>query len=54
MRAAMRLLVDKKGLLMGRHVIRTLITPQPVRRAGALTSLYNDLRRLAGSRGPAF
>jgi hypothetical protein len=54
MRAAIRLLVDKKGLLMGRHVIRTLITPQPVRRAGVLTSLYNDLRRLAGSRGPAF
>jgi DNA-binding GntR family transcriptional regulator len=38
----MRLLVDKKGLLMGWHGIRILVAPQPVRRTDALPSLYDD------------
>jgi hypothetical protein len=51
----MRLLVDKKGLLIERHgVRRILVASQPVRRAVVLPSLYDvALRRLAGSRGPA-
>jgi GntR family transcriptional regulator len=43
MRAAIRLLVDK-GLLMRRRGIGTTVMPRPVRRAVALTSLYDDLR----------
>ena len=43
MRAAIRQLVDK-GLLMRRRGIGTIVTPKPVRRAVALTSLYDDLR----------
>jgi hypothetical protein len=45
MRAAMRLLVDRKGLLMERHGIRRiLVAPQPVRRAVALPSLYGGTK----------
>jgi DNA-binding GntR family transcriptional regulator len=43
MRAAMRPLVDK-GLLIRRRGIGTLVAPKPVRRAVALTSLYDDLK----------
>lgn len=43
MRAAIKLLVDK-GLLVRRRGIGTLVAPRPVRRAVALTSLYDDLR----------
>lgn len=43
MRAALRLLVDK-GLLMRRRGIGTLVASKPVRRAVALTSLYDDLK----------
>jgi GntR family transcriptional regulator len=42
MRAAIRQLVDK-GLLVRRRGIGTTVAPQPVRRAVALTSLYDDL-----------
>jgi DNA-binding GntR family transcriptional regulator len=44
MRAAIRQLVDK-GLLMRRRGIGTTVAPRPVRRAVALTSLYDDLKR---------
>ena len=43
MRAALRQLVDK-GLLIRRRGIGTIVAPQPVRRAVALTSLYDDLK----------
>ncbi|MGI9050918.1 MAG: GntR family transcriptional regulator [Rubrobacteraceae bacterium] len=43
MRAAIKQLVDK-GLLMRRRGIGTTVTPRPVRRAVALTSLYDDLK----------
>lgn len=43
MRAAIRLLVDK-GLLVRRRGIGTMVAPKPVRRAVALTSLYDDLK----------
>lgn len=43
MRAAIKQLVDK-GLLMRRRGIGTRVAPQPVRRAVALTSLYDDLK----------
>lgn len=43
MRAAIKQLVDK-GLLMRRRGIGTIVAPQPVRRAVALTSLYDDLK----------
>ena len=43
MRAALKQLVDK-GLLMRRRGIGTMVAPQPVRRAVALTSLYDDLK----------
>jgi GntR family transcriptional regulator len=43
MRAAMKQLVDK-GLLMRRRGIGTIVAPKPVRRAVALTSLYDDLK----------
>ncbi len=43
MRAALKQLVDK-GLLMRRRGIGTIVAPQPVRRAVALTSLYDDLK----------
>ena len=43
MRAAMRQLVDK-GLLLRRRGIGTIVAPRPVRRAVALTSLYDDLK----------
>lgn len=49
MRAAIRQLVDK-GLLVRRRGIGTLVAPRPVRRAVALTSLYDDLRK--AGRGP--
>ncbi|MDP8950190.1 MAG: GntR family transcriptional regulator, partial [Actinomycetota bacterium] len=44
MRAALKQLVDK-GLLMRRRGIGTMVAPMPVRRAVALTSLYDDLKR---------
>jgi DNA-binding GntR family transcriptional regulator len=44
MRAAIKQLVDK-GLLMRRRGIGTTVAPRPVRRAVALTSLYDDLKR---------
>ena len=44
MRAAIRQLVDK-GLLVRRRGIGTIVAPRPVRRAVALTSLYDDLRK---------
>ena len=50
MRAAIKQLVDK-GLLMRRRGIGTRVAPQPVRRAVALTGLYNDLKE-AGNRRP--
>src|SRR5919202_6423491 len=43
MRAAIKQLVDK-GLLIRRRGIGTLVAPKPVRRAIALTSLYDDLK----------
>lgn len=43
MRAAIKLLVDK-GLLIRRRGIGTIVAPRPVRRAVALTSLYDDLK----------
>ena len=43
MRAALKQLVDK-GLIMRRRGIGTIVAPQPVRRAVALTSLYDDLK----------
>jgi GntR family transcriptional regulator len=43
MRAAIKLLVDK-GLLIRRRGIGTIVAPKPVRRAVALTSLYDDLK----------
>lgn len=43
MRAALKQLVDK-GLLMRRRGIGTMVAPKPVRRAVALTSLYDDLK----------
>lgn len=43
MRAAIRVLVDK-GLLVRRRGIGTVVAPKPVRRAVALTSLYDDLK----------
>ena len=44
MRAAIKQLVDK-GLLMRRRGIGTTVAPRPVRRAVALTSLYDDLKQ---------
>jgi DNA-binding GntR family transcriptional regulator len=43
MRAALKQLVDK-GLLVRRRGIGTIVAPKPVRRAVALTSLYDDLK----------
>jgi GntR family transcriptional regulator len=43
MRAALKQLVDK-GLLVRRRGIGTMVAPKPVRRAFALTSLFDDLR----------
>src|SRR5688500_9107819 len=43
MRAALKQLVDK-GLLIRRRGIGTVIATKPVRRAVALTSLYDDLK----------
>lgn len=43
MREAIKQLVDK-GLLIRRRGIGTIVAPQPVRRAVALTSLYDDLK----------
>lgn len=43
MRAAIKVLVDK-GLLVRRRGIGTMVAPKPVRRAVALTSLYDDLK----------
>ena len=43
MRAAIKQLVDK-GMLVRRRGIGTMVTPRPVRRAVALTSLYDDLK----------
>jgi GntR family transcriptional regulator len=43
MRAALKQLVDK-GLLIGRRGIGTMVATKPVRRAIALTSLYDDLK----------
>jgi DNA-binding GntR family transcriptional regulator len=43
MRAAIKQLVDK-GLLIRRRGIGTIVAPKPVRRAVALTSLYDDLK----------
>jgi|SRR5829696_2328179 DNA-binding GntR family transcriptional regulator len=43
MRAALKQLVDK-GLLVRRRGIGTMVAPKPVRRAVALTSLFDDLR----------
>ena len=42
-RAALKQLVDK-GLLMRRRGIGIIVAPKPVRRAVALTSLYDDLK----------
>lgn len=56
MRAAIRLLVDK-GLLIRKRGIGTTVAPKPVRRAVALTSLYDDLKeagREPGTRVLAF
>src|ERR687895_1055952 len=61
MRAALKQLVDK-GLLLRRRGIGTIVAPRPVRRAVALTSLYDDLkeagrepqtRLLSFERGPS-
>src|SRR5919199_4229389 len=43
-RAAIKQLVDK-GLLVRRRGIGTIVAPKPVRRAVALTSLYDDLAK---------
>jgi GntR family transcriptional regulator len=43
MREAIKQLVDK-GLLVRRRGIGTVVAPNPVRRAVALTSLYDDLK----------
>ena len=43
MRAAIKQLVDK-GLLIRRRGFGTMVAPKPVRRAVALTSLYDDLK----------
>jgi DNA-binding GntR family transcriptional regulator len=43
MRAAIKQLVDK-GLVIRRRGVGTTVAPKPVRRAVALTSLYDDLR----------
>jgi DNA-binding GntR family transcriptional regulator len=43
MRAALKQLVDK-GLVIRRRGIGTVVATQPVRRAVALTSLYDDLK----------
>ncbi|MDP9410057.1 MAG: GntR family transcriptional regulator [Actinomycetota bacterium] len=43
MRAAIKQLVDK-GLLIRRRGVGTTVAPKPVRRAVALTSLYDDLK----------
>src|SRR5215210_7937214 len=43
MRAALKQLVDK-GLLIRRRGIGTIVAMKPVRRAVALTSLYDDLK----------
>jgi GntR family transcriptional regulator len=43
MRAAIKQLVDK-GLLVRRRGIGTMVAPRPVRRAVALTSLFDDLK----------
>jgi DNA-binding GntR family transcriptional regulator len=43
MRAAIKRLVDK-GLVVRRRGIGTIVAPQPVKRAVALTSLYDDLK----------
>lgn len=50
MRQAIKQLVDK-GLLVRRRGIGTIVAPRPVRRAVALTSLYDDLK--AAGREPA-
>ena len=42
MRAALKQLVDK-GLIMRRRGIGTIVAPKPLRRAIALTSLYDGL-----------
>src|SRR5919199_6577798 len=47
MRAAIKQLVDK-GLLIRRRGIGTMVAPKPVRRAVALTSLYDDLKEAGG------
>ena len=44
MRAAMKQLADK-GLIIRRRGIGTIVAPRPVRRAVALTSLYDDLAK---------
>lgn len=44
MRQAIKQLVDK-GLLIRRRGIGTIVAPRPVRRAVALTSLYDDLKK---------
>ncbi len=49
MRAALKQLVDK-GLIMRRRGIGTIVAPKPLRRAVALTSLYDDLK--AAGRNP--
>src|SRR5918993_2516061 len=51
MRAAMKQLVDK-GLLLRRRGIGSIVAPRPVRRAVALTSLYDD-RPQGGRQGAA-
>ena len=43
MRAALKQLVDK-GLLIRRRGVGTVVATKPVRRAVALTSLYDDLK----------
>src|SRR5215212_1040233 len=43
MRAALKQMVDK-GLLIRRRGIGTMVATRPVRRAVALTSLYDDLK----------
>ncbi|MGH3086751.1 MAG: GntR family transcriptional regulator, partial [Rubrobacteraceae bacterium] len=43
MREAIKKLVEK-GLLVRRRGIGTIVAPKPVRRAVALTSLYDDLK----------
>src|ERR687885_3025608 len=50
MRAAIKQLVDK-GLLVRRRGIGTIVAPRPVRRAVALTSLYDDLKEAGGEAG---